>query len=179
MSEYLETITHNRNLKDEFFRTHHDSPLPEEMKPRFKGLNYFSLNKKLRFKAVQIAEFQNPKEKYPMPRTGGDLVHYFIFGRIRFGIDDKNYDLVVYINPEIGHDYYFVPFWDETALANETYGSGRYLELEKSPDGMFTLDFNLAYNPFCVYSPDYSCPLTPQENRLKVRIEAGEKNFYK
>ncbi len=54
----------------------------------------------------------------------------------------------------------FVPFADVTN-GRETYGSGRYLDLEIEPDGSVVLDFNLAYHPYCAYSNGYSCPLTP------------------
>jgi len=67
-----------------------------------------------------------------------------------------------------------VPFLDATS-GTETYGAGRYLDLEPEPDGTYVLDFNLAYHPYCAYSVEYSCPLTPGENRLPVRIEAGER----
>jgi uncharacterized protein (DUF1684 family) len=68
-----------------------------------------------------------------------------------------------------------VPFLDATSGA-ETYGAGRYLDLDPDEaDGSYVLDFNLAYHPSCVYDPKYSCPLTPAENRLGARIEAGER----
>ena len=68
----------------------------------------------------------------------------------------------------------FLPFLDATS-GHETYGAGRYLDLEPDEDGTYAIDFNLAYHPSCVYSPRFSCPLTPAENRLPVRIEAGER----
>ena len=71
-------------------------------------------------------------------------------------------------------DSVFVPFLDATS-GTETYGAGRYLDLEAEPDGRYALDFNLAYHPYCVYAPTYSCPLTTAENRLPIRIEAGER----
>ncbi len=71
---------------------------------------------------------------------------------------------------------YFLPFADSTS-GEETYGAGRYLEIETLPDGTSLVDFNYAYNPYCAYNEKWSCPLTPSENRLKVPIESGEKNF--
>ena len=67
-----------------------------------------------------------------------------------------------------------MPFSDATS-GRETYGRGRYLDLEIEPDGSVILDFNLAYQPYCAYSSAYSCPLTPAENRLAVPILAGER----
>src|SRR5438477_496219 len=68
----------------------------------------------------------------------------------------------------------FLPFLDATS-GTETYGAGRYLDLEPDEDGTYAIDFNLAYHPSCVYAPQFSCPLTPAENRLPVPIEAGER----
>jgi hypothetical protein len=72
-------------------------------------------------------------------------------------------------------DELFVPFRDATNAA-ETYEAGRYLDLAAQDDGTYDLDFNLAYAPFCAYSPSYSCPLPPPENWLTARITAGERN---
>jgi uncharacterized protein (DUF1684 family) len=67
-------------------------------------------------------------------------------------------------------------FRDPTT-GNETYGGGRFLDLELPPDGAVVLDFNKAYNPPCAFTPFVSCPLPPRQNRLPVRIEAGEKKY--
>jgi uncharacterized protein (DUF1684 family) len=75
-----------------------------------------------------------------------------------------------------GHPGYFIPFRDQTS-GDTTYGAGRYLDVEPNGDGTVTVDFNYAYNPSCVYSDGYSCPLPPIENWLKVPIEAGEMMF--
>ena len=69
---------------------------------------------------------------------------------------------------------FFLPFADALA-GKETYGASRYLEPEQLPNGRVLVDFNYAYNPYCVYNELFSCPLTPIENRLKVPIRAGEK----
>ena len=69
-----------------------------------------------------------------------------------------------------------MPFVDATS-GTETYGAGRYLELEALEDGTFLADFNLAYNPYCAYSEDYSCPIPPAENRISVPVRAGEKQY--
>jgi uncharacterized protein (DUF1684 family) len=68
----------------------------------------------------------------------------------------------------------FVPFRDLTS-GDATYDAGRYLELSRTATGYYDVDFNTAFNPYCYYNLTYECPLPPQENRLKVRIEAGEK----
>ena len=70
----------------------------------------------------------------------------------------------------------FLPFRD-LSNGKTTYQSGRYLDLVWQNDNEITLDFNLAYNPYCAYNYKYSCPLAPKENKLMVNIEAGEKLY--
>ena len=70
---------------------------------------------------------------------------------------------------------FFLPFADATS-GNETYGAGRYLDVESLPDGRLLVDFNYSYNPYCAYNANWRCPLTPSENRIKVAIRAGELN---
>ena len=78
---------------------------------------------------------------------------------------------------EVGQDdmqHLFVPFGDLTN-GTETYPGGRYLELERTATGIYDLDFNRAYHPFCYYNPAFDCPYPPRENRLPVPIRAGER----
>ena len=82
--------------------------------------------------------------------------------------------LALYATP--GHEGYFLPFRDATS-GRETYGAGRYLDLAPPHDGKVTVDFNLAYNPYCAYSDSFSCALPPVENWLQVPIRAGEMAF--
>ena len=67
-----------------------------------------------------------------------------------------------------------MPFSDLTSGA-ETYPAGRYMELDPTPTGIYVVDFNIAYHPYCYYSPEFDCPYPPKENRLEVPIRAGEK----
>jgi len=99
------------------------------------------------------------------------------YGRVEFDLNGMRLRLVVYKSAE---DPFarslFIPFSDETS-GRETYGSGRYLDLEEQGGDDYELDFNLAYNPYCAYNDQYTCPIPPRENRLPVRILAGEKNY--
>ena len=70
----------------------------------------------------------------------------------------------------------FIPFSDETS-GSETYKAGRYLDLEEQGGDDYELDFNLAYNPYCAYNDRYTCPIPPRENKLPIKILAGEKNY--
>jgi uncharacterized protein (DUF1684 family) len=107
-----------------------------------------------------------------MQTSSGDVRPYARFGRLQFSVDGQAVELTLYADD----DSYFLPFADVLA-GKETYGAGRYLEPEAFGDGRFLVDFNLAYNPYCAYNDDWSCPITPIENRLRVPIRAGEKVF--
>ena len=76
---------------------------------------------------------------------------------------------------EDGWDY-FLPFMDATT-GDDSYSDGRYLDLPLPSDGRLVVDFNYAYNPYWAYSPNWSCPIPPSDNRLTVAINAGEKKF--
>jgi uncharacterized protein (DUF1684 family) len=67
-----------------------------------------------------------------------------------------------------------VPFRDETSRS-ETYPGGRYLDLDPTPTGLYEVDFNLAYHPYCYFNSGFECPFPPPENRLPIAVEAGEK----
>jgi uncharacterized protein (DUF1684 family) len=95
-------------------------------------------------------------------------------GTFRFEVNGTPSTLTGYAFEGSESGSVFVPFLDGTS-GTETYGAGRYLDLEPEDDGTYALDFNLAYHPSCVYDARFSCPLTPAENRLGVRIEAGER----
>jgi uncharacterized protein (DUF1684 family) len=160
-----------RAEKDRFFALHPQSPLTPEQKQDFDGLAYFPENPALRLE-VALEEFAE-KDEIEMQTTGGEVQSYTRFGRIRFSVDGQEAELTIYAAPY----GYFLPFVD--ALAGmETYGAGRYLEPEALSGGKFLVDFNLAYNPYCAYNEQWTCPITPRENRLKVPVRAGEKIFH-
>lgn len=159
-----------RMEKDEFFATDPQSPLTPEQREDFKGLSYFPPNGSLRFELP--LEESAKQEAIQMQTSTGDVQEYRRLGRVRFTVDGNSAQLTVFGN-EGG---YFVPFVD--ALADkETYGAGRYLEPVALPSGKLLIDFNLAYNPYCAYNENWSCPIPPAENRLRIPIRAGEKLF--
>jgi uncharacterized protein (DUF1684 family) len=159
-----------RTSKDQFYKTNPQSPLTSEQKRTFKGLSYFPENPALRFE-LPVEEFPQ-KTKIMMQTSTGDTQEYTHFGKVRFEVDGKPAELTIYAGE---HDF-FLPFIDSLA-GTETYEAGRYLDPILVGDGKFLIDFNYAYNPYCIYNDRWSCPLTPSENRLKVPIQAGEKLF--
>lgn len=166
----MTTLENFRRQKDVFFHHDHHSPLTPEQKQEFEGLKYFEENPDLRFEVV-VARFPQAGE-VQIQTTTGDVQTYERYGRFEFDVEGEKAALTVYRN-EHG---FFIPFTDALA-GDETYGAGRYLEPEPAGDGRLLIDFNLAYNPYCAYNPNWSCPITPAENRLKVPIQAGEKVY--
>jgi uncharacterized protein (DUF1684 family) len=160
-----------RAEKDEFFGTHPQSPLTQEQRKVFRGLNYFPENESLRLE-VKVDEFPI-KEQFEMQTSTGDVQNYKKYGNFRFTVNGVEAELTIY-QSEHG---FFLPFVDSLA-GTETYPAGRYLEPEPLPGNHFLVDFNLAYNPYCAYNEMWSCPITPTENRLKLAIQAGEKLFH-
>ena len=138
---------------------------------RLRGLKYFELNEAL---DLQL-EF-HPEEPTPVEigTSDGQVRTYYRAGKIRFEVEGEPVELTALRTP--GHPGYFLPFRDATS-GKESYGAGRYLDLEEAVDGKLHVDFNLAYNPYCAYSDDYSCALPPHENWLTVPITAGEKTY--
>jgi uncharacterized protein (DUF1684 family) len=159
-----------RERKDEFFRYDHHSPLTPQQREEFEGLKYFPENPDLDL-VVDVAEFPD-KKTVRIQTTTGDVQNYERYGHFHFQVDGEEGELTLY-RDEGG---FFLPFADALA-GKETYGAGRYLEPDQLPDGRFEVDFNLAYNPYCAYNENYSCPITPAENRIKVAIRAGEKVY--
>lgn len=155
-----------RAQKDHFFETNPNSPLTEAQKTSFDGLRYFDYNPDLVFD-VRLEPVEGDQTVQIMTTTN-EIRKYERVGRFTFNVDGEEAGLTTYRTP---HGY-FLPFVD---TSRETYGAGRYLDLEQESDGTFHVDFNLAYNPFCAYNEQYSCPLTPIENRLNIEIKAGEK----
>ena len=161
-----------RKNKDDFLAHHPQSPLTREQKHGFEGLHHFPETDELRFE-LRREKLDGHKE-IQIPTSSGGLQSYHRFGAIRFRVEGQEAELTIYTN----ENGYFLPFVDSLA-GKETYPAGRYLEPELLPNGKFRVDFNLAYNPYCAYNDQWSCPFTPAENRLKVPVRAGEKIFHK
>lgn len=165
-----------RAARDELFATHHQSPLEPDRKPGFTGLAYHPYDPGLRVEGTLL-----PAEPVTIriPHSADGTTSFRRFGSVAFDIGGNRHQLSMYWLDGYGGGV-FLPFRDATC-GDTTYGGGRYLlDTVKGADlgagnGSVVLDFNFAYHPSCVHSPRWSCPLAPPENRLEVRIEAGER----
>ena len=158
--------------RDELFRGP-ESPLPAAEREAFTGLPYFDYDStftlNLRLSTTPIADTAY------LATTGGPPRPYVPAGAVRFTAGGAENRLTVYRPTGTDDDgTLFIPFTDATS-GEETYGGGRYLNLSPSPNGVYVVDFNMAYHPYCVYNPAYVCPVPPRENRMEARITAGER----
>jgi uncharacterized protein len=159
-----------REAKDRFFGQAHESPLRHEARHHFAGLRYYDPNPALVFR---LPVEESDQAEVRVGTSDGAERTFRRAGVVRFEVNGEDVALTLY---STGHPGYFLPFRDSTS-GRETYGAGRYLDLEPNADGTVTLDFNYAYNPTCAYDESYSCPLPPTENWLQVPIEAGERVY--
>jgi len=175
--DWARRIERERREKEAQFRDSARSPLPIAMRgDAFPGLSYYDPDPTYRFD-LPLRE-HDETETLTVETTADGEQTYRRWGEFRFELGGETRSLQAY-RPTDGSDRFWVPFRDETN-GEETYGAGRYLDLmpdRDRTDGEWTLDFNVAYNPTCAYNHAYECPLTPAENRLDVRVEAGERDF--
>jgi uncharacterized protein len=173
--EYKDAVEGFRLDKDDFFKTQPGSPIPEAERAAFSGLPYYPVDEALAFENRVLEPYTGDEPShFQIPTSDGHLRPAHRAGVLRFELDGAPRQLTAYTFDEGDGQSLFVPFLDQTS-GTETYGAGRYLDLEPEEDGTYALDFNLAYHPSCVYDVKFSCPLTPAENRLPLRIEAGER----
>ena len=165
-----------RREKDSFLKNHPSSPIPREDRNRFKGLSYFPIESAYYFE-LKLHRLDS-REIVEIQDTAGRMRKFLKWGEFKFKIDGRQCRLFAY-KSDPKDDSLFVPFRDATN-GKETYGAGRYLDLYEERDRTnwgWVLDFNMAYNPYCAYSPHYVCPFVPPENWLEVPIRAGEKSY--
>lgn len=169
-----EIANHRAALNEQFFDVER-SPLDSLSFYTWQGLKFFPIQEKYKVKA-QLTLIENANV-FELPHSHQKTKPYKQYGKLKFELEGKAFELLV-LEQEIkkpGYEnYLIVPFTDETT-GKETYGAGRYLDLEKSSSKEVILDFNLAYNPYCAYNEAYTCPIPPKENNLSLRIEAGMK----
>lgn len=171
-TEYLTALAAERADTDARFRDADRSPLDAPARAAFAGIPYYAAGPAF----VVPATFEAGRRVVPyhLERSQGPPVAYGKRGVLRFVLHADTLRLAVFEDEADGETTYLVPFRDATS-GTTTYGAGRYLTLDALPaDGdTVTLDFNRAYNPYCAYSPQFTCPIPPVENHLDVPIEAG------
>jgi uncharacterized protein (DUF1684 family) len=179
-TDWAPALAAERADKDRQFAADQESPLRPQDRVAFKGLDYWAADPTYRFSGF-VSWFAAPEPLTIITTTGKERPAEKV-GRISFDVGATRCVLTVLRlldqDRRTGGAGLLLPFMDKTS-GRETYPAGRYIELEGPEGGPFVLDFNKAYNPYCAYgAPErYRCPVTPAENKLDVRIEAGERGF--
>lgn len=137
----------------------------------FHGLDYFPIQPAWRIEA-RFEPYQ-PARKVAIPNILGQVADEDSPGAVVFDWRGKTYRLDALGSVEKG---LFLIFADETN-GRDTYGAGRFLETGPPKDGKVVVDFNTAYNPPCAFTSFATCPLPPPQNKLALRVEAGEKKY--
>jgi len=171
-----------RASKDTNYATAPDTPVHPNDRAEFSGLAYFPPDPAYRL--VGPLHLHEEREQFTILSTTGKPRPAERYGEFRFRLAGEALVLQVYrlldSRAPTPVQELFVPFTDGTS-GLESYPAGRYIDLVETGDGRYILDFNMAFNPLCAYGmPEkYACPVTPGENRLKTRVEAGEQGYRK
>ena len=172
-SEYLEELAEARTFKNQNFLESPDSPVPSDRRDTLLPLPYYEIDPSYSVPAVLSLSDQRPV--FEMPTSSGALRRMQLVGVLEFTLQGEPRSLGAFI-PDGTQQItrLFVPFADLTT-GGDTYDAGRYLDIDPTTTGYYTIDFNQAYNPYCAYNATYECPFPPPSNRLKVAVLAGEK----
>lgn len=173
-ADYVSQIASDRTAKDRSFREASDSPIPPSRRDEMLPIPYFHIDPEYRVPAVlRIAP--PPRPVGEIPTSTGSRRSMEQLGTLEFTLKGRLMKLAAL--SEVGaaqKDRLFVPFTDLTT-GTETYPGGRYIDLDATATGIYDLDFNRAYHPYCYYDTRFDCPYPPPQNRLDVPIRAGER----
>jgi uncharacterized protein len=170
--DYTGEIKRFREEKEVFFREGKESPIEDQA--HFAGLTYYDPTPEYRIQAD--LELITSQDSITIQMSDGKKENLAKYAYATFQLGGRAHKLLLLKHAD--EEGLFLPFGDQTN-GFDTYGGGRYLDLElnKNDPDKIIIDFNLAYNPFCAYNKNYSCPLPPRENQLNVEIRAGEKEY--
>ncbi len=171
--DYATKIAAARAAKDDGFKNDKDSPIPPDKKAELLPLAYFPIDEAYAVPAT--LEPASERTRLQVPTSIGKIRDLERIGTLKFSVKGQPMKLTAFLELDDPRaNRLFVPFSDLTSGA-ETYAAGRYMELDPTPTGIYVVDFNVAYHPYCYYSPEYDCPYPPAENRLTTPIRAGER----
>jgi hypothetical protein len=175
---YIEQIEKIRIGKNSEMKNDSSSPFNRKGKIEFHNLNYFDVDPVFVFNS-KLYEY-NPKDTVTVFGTKGEPRKAVRFGYVEIIFENKPLKVNVYQGSTFSGDIYYSIWFTDKTTNKETYGVGRYIDFEKNDDSnhIYKIDFNMAYNPFCAYSPDFSCAIPTKEDYIPIAITAGEKKFH-
>ena len=169
---YLQRLVEDREIKDQEFGGA-SSIVPLDRRSWMVPLRYYEPDVAYRVPAQLSVGEEQPV--FEIPTSTGQLRTVRRVGTLEFVIKGEPMTLAALVElPDQNADHLFVPFRDETS-GSETYPAGRYIDLPNTRTGIYDLDFNRAYHPYCYFSEEYECPFPPPENRLATAVRAGER----
>lgn len=172
-SVLLKQIADARAAKERFMMEDAESPIPKTKRGTLLPLRYFPPD--LSYSVPAVLQIADEKPVFEMPTSTGTRRRYQLVGSLEFTLAGRAHTLGAFVPEGEQISQLFVPFADLTT-GSETYSAGRYLDLRPTATGVYTIDFNAAYNPYCAYNQTYECPFPPSSNRLKIPVRAGEKS---
>jgi uncharacterized protein (DUF1684 family) len=170
----IKEIETYRADRDRYMREDADSPIPPDKKSVLLPLPYYPPDPSFAVPAV-LTVSSGARPLMEVPTSKGVPRRVELVGTLEFTLKGQKQTLSAFVEEGTRTiSSLFVPFADATT-GEQTYPAGRYLDLHPTATGIYTIDFNKAYNPFCAYNNSYECPLPPPANRMKLAITAGEK----
>jgi uncharacterized protein (DUF1684 family) len=170
-----QTITDFQIEQDEFFKSKKTTPLTKKERKHFEGHAFFPIDLNYVVEA-KLQRFEEEDTVYMMTSSQNKKA-YVPYATATFTLNDTLCSLIVYQSIRLREideykDYLFIPFRDATS-GEDSYGGGRYIDLKVTEEDRITINFNLAYNPYCAYTTGYNCTIPPAENTLNVEVRAG------
>ena len=175
---YIQKIEKQRTEKNEWAKNDPSSPFNKKGKVEFHDLNYFDVDPFFVFRSM-LYQYE-PKDTITIYGTKGEPRKTIRYGYVVITYQNKQYNINIYQGTTTGGETYYSIWFTDKTTNSESYGVGRYIDFEKidDPNYEYEIDFNLAYNPYCAYSPDYSCAIPTKEDFIPIAIRAGEKKFH-
>jgi len=172
---YRQKVANVRAERIRYLKNAKESPF-QQFEIKYQPLEFFPINESFKVRA-NLERIANP-QRVMIPSSDDSSEPYIKFAYATFKLNGQPLKLLILKPAGFGAlpNVYFTAFADDTS-GESTYGGGRYLDLEIGKSDNIEIDFNLAYNPYCAYAKEYSCPLPPAENILPIAITAGEKDF--
>ena len=171
--DYVKALADARAAKDDMLRTSKDSPVTADKRQALLPLSYFPPDREFRVPASLSPDPQGGRVIQMLTSTGQQRPTR-VMGVLLFAVKGQPLTLEAFAEEGSNGERLFVPFTDTTS-GHETYGAGRYIDLDRTSTGIYVIDFNKAYHPYCYYNPTYDCPYPPAENRLPIPVRAGER----
>ena len=169
---YVDVVAAGRANKDNEFKTASNSPVPPDRRADLLPLAYFPIDPE--YKVATVLKPSNDDTIIDMPTSTGGRAQFRRIGSLSFTLKGRPFTLTAFHEVGSRADTLFVPFTDLTT-GTETYAAGRFMDLDRNGTGIYEIDFNAAYFPYCYYSPTYACPYPPAENRMQMPVRVGER----